>query len=203
MNQEITKIEQEQAGIAGQVNALSIVNQTTYEDGASLKITLASFRKKLNLFFDPMVSKAKDSYDEIRGTRDKYLKPTVSLEETVKSKLRAYEREMEKKAEEARRKAEEERQKKIDKENEKNKVEADAFGTTAEEVKPEDIEIEQPLPTIDKIKGLGIRTAWRWKIVDESKIPKKYWMLNHVMINLEVRTNKEKTGIPGIEAFED
>lgn len=218
MNQEIIKIEQEQKGIAEQVNSLSIVNQETYETGASLKISLFSVRKRIKVFFDPMITKAKEAYVEIRETRDKYLKPTEALEETIKGKLRVYERQMEKEAEEARRKAEAEKQKAIDEENkrrkeeaeQKAKDEAEVMGLDEKEVEvekveeatEEDVEVKQPQATISKVPGLGIRKAWKWKIVDEKKIPKKYWVLNEVMINQEVRNNKENTGIPGIETFE-
>ena len=201
MNQEILKIEQEQKGIEEQVNLLIIANQETYERAASIKISLSTFRKKLNLFFDPMVSTAKLAYDEVRGTRDKYLNPTKELEKTILVKLKKYQAEMERKAEEEKRIAEEEKQKKINEENKKLKQEAEVFGETAEEVNPDDIEVKETLPTINKVTGLGIRKTWKWKVVDESKIPKKYFILDEMRINREVRGLKEQTKIEGIEVY--
>ena len=203
MNTEIMKIEQESTEISQKVQALVVKDQASYESGALMKISLSTFRKKLNLFFDPMVSKAKAAYDEVRGTRDKYLKPTKELEDIVKDKLKSYERAKEKEAEDARRKAEEEKQKKIDAENEKRKQEAELFNEKAEEVNPDEIETEQPLPTIDRVKGLGIRKLWKWKVVDESKIPREYFVLDAMLINKEVRGLKDKLEIPGIEVYED
>jgi len=219
MNQELIKIEQEQKSIAEQVNALTIIDQSTYEEGASIKITLSSFRKKLNLFFDPMVSKVKASYDEVRGTRDKYLKPAKGLEDTVLAKLKGYERAMEKKAEDERRKAEAERQRKVDEENkrrkedaeQKAKDEAEVFGVDekevevekVEEVKPEDVEVEQPLPTMNKVTGLGIRHTWKVEVVDKALLPMDYLLPDMVALNAMAREQKEKFNIPGAKAYKD
>lgn len=204
MNQEITLIENESRTVAEQVKSLSVVDQKTYENGASLKIALLGLKKKIEIYWNPKVSKCKEAYDTIRASRDEMLKPTTALDSEVKVKLKTYEREMEKKAEEARRKAEEEKQKKIEEENKKRQQEAEVFGEDkAEEVNPDEIEIEQPLPTINRVKGLGIRKVWKWKVVDINKVPREYFILDEMLINKEARGLKDKLNIPGIEAYED
>ena len=219
MNQEIIKIEQEQKGIEKQVHSLTIVNQETYQQGASVKITLSTFRKKLKIFFDPMVSKSKAAYDEVKDTRDKVLKPTMALEDVVKGKLKTYERKMEKEAEEAKRKAEKVKQDAIDAENKRRedkakqdaKDEAEVMGVDEKDVKvaevekvnPEDIETEQPLPTIDKVAGLGIRRTWKARVTNKSKLPLEYLTPNIVLLNGLAREYKGKFNIPGAEAYED
>ena len=217
--QEITLIESESKSITEQVKSLVIVDQTTYEKGASIKISLSGLRKKIKIFFDPMVDKAKASYDEIRDKRDIFLKPTVAAEDELKSKLKAYERQKEQEAEEARRKAEKERQEKIDAENkrrreeaeQKVKDEAEVMGidekdvkvSKVEEVKPEDVEVEQPLPTINKVTGLGIRQTWKVEVVDKALLPMDYLLPDMVALNAMAREQKEKFNIPGAKAYKD
>ncbi|MEA2036113.1 MAG: hypothetical protein U9O94_01290 [Nanoarchaeota archaeon] len=219
MNQEIVKIEQERKGIAEQVNALSIVNQTTYEQGASMKLSLSTFRKKIDIFFKPMVTKSKAAYDEVRGTRDDQLKPVKDLEDVVKNKIKGYENEMRLKQEEADRKAEEEKQRKLDEENkrrqseaeQKAKDEAEVLGVDEKEVEVEkieeatveDIEVEQPLPEIDRVVGLGIRRTWSAKIVDKSKIPLEYLIPDQTRLNALARAEKDKFNVPGVEAIHE
>lgn len=219
MSQDLSLIEVESRTISEQVKALSIVNQESYENGAVMKITLAGLRKKINLFFEPMVKKAKESYDEVRNNRDKFLKPTVALEDELKDKLKTYERQKEREAEKARMVAEVERQKKIDEENKRRQDEADAkakkeaelfnedpkdvVADKVEEVNPDDIEVEQPLPTIEKVTGLGFKRTWKAKVIDKSKIPLEYLEVNMPALNRVAREMKEKFNVPGASACKD
>lgn len=218
MNQEILQIKEEQKGIAEKVNSLVITNQDSYEVGASLKITLSTFRKKLNLFFDPMVSKAKASYEEAKATRDKILNPTKSLEDAVKDKLKTHERQKAAEAEEARLKAEKEKQQKIDEENkrrreeaeQKAKDEAEVFGVDEKDVEVEeieeatadDVEVEQPLGTIDKISGLGIRKTYFAKVINIEDLPIQYHLPDMVALNKIARDTKATAKIKGAEFYE-
>lgn len=219
MNQEIVKIEQEQKDISTQVNTLIIKDQESYEAGAMMKISLATFKKKIKIFFDPMVTKAKASYDQAKETRDKILNPTKDLEDTVKGKLKIYEREKEKEAQEAKEKADRERDKKIKEETKKKQDEADQaakdeaalFGKDpskvkaekVEEVNPEEIDVEQPLPTIDKVSGLGIRKTYHAKIVDINKVPIEYLLPDMVALNKLSRETKATAKVPGVEFYDE
>lgn len=59
-------------------------------------------------------------------------------------------------------------------------------------------------PNIPTVAGVPSRRNWKFRIVDESKIPQQYLMPNEVSIGYFVRENK-KAGevIPGIEAYQE
>lgn len=50
----------------------------------------------------------------------------------------------------------------------------------------------------------GVATArvnWKWRITDVTKVPDEFWMLDESAIGQRVRTDRDKTAIPGIEAY--
>lgn len=56
-------------------------------------------------------------------------------------------------------------------------------------------------PNIPKVPGTRNVTNWRYRILDVNAIPEEYWMLNEQKLREEVRREKEKTNIPGIEVY--
>ena len=56
-------------------------------------------------------------------------------------------------------------------------------------------------PNIPKVPGTRNTINWRYRILDVNAIPEEYWMLNEQKLREEVKREKEKTNIPGIEAY--
>lgn len=87
----------------------------------------------------------------------------------------------------------------------RKEAEAEAYARKIEAAKQEllDRQVEDVIvrPNIPTVQGVPSRVNWRWKVVNADAVPEKYWQLNEQMIGAEVRTNKEKTNIAGIEAY--
>ena len=64
-------------------------------------------------------------------------------------------------------------------------------------------ELPAPIVTTPTVDGRLFRRTWKAKIVDETKLPHKYLIPNLTLINSEVRLLKDKTDIPGVEAYEE
>lgn len=160
-----------------------VVDQITYEKVGAMKKALVALRKRIKEIYDPMISKAKVAYDGIRGERDKHLKPVTESEAILKKKIITYEDKKWKEEEEARIKAEEEA-----------KEEAKMFGGNPDEAEPEEV-----APTIDKVKGTGIRRTWKAQVINIDKVPREYMMANQVALNMAVRYAEGKIEIPGIK----
>lgn len=54
-----------------------------------------------------------------------------------------------------------------------------------------------------KRPGIASKSNWKWRVKDESKIPKRFWMLDEKKINAVVRAEKKSCEIPGIEVYEE
>lgn len=59
------------------------------------------------------------------------------------------------------------------------------------------------LPRVEQPKGISYRTAWRFRIVDQSKIPREYLCVDEQKIGGVVRSLKDATAIPGVEVFSE
>ena len=51
--------------------------------------------------------------------------------------------------------------------------------------------------------GFSYRGIWKFRIIDEGKIPREYMIPDQIKIGQLVRALKQATNIPGIEAYED
>lgn len=57
------------------------------------------------------------------------------------------------------------------------------------------------IPKMEMPKGISIRETWKFRVVDQSKIPREYLTVNEMAIGQVVRALKKETRIPGIEIY--
>ena len=57
------------------------------------------------------------------------------------------------------------------------------------------------VPSTTKVEGLAMTQLWRYRIVDEEQIPRKYMIPNAKMLGELARTMKGLAEIPGIEVY--
>ena len=70
------------------------------------------------------------------------------------------------------------------------------------------LEKEIITPKVETVKikmsyGLSARRVWKYRIIDINKIPREYMIPDHSNIGATVRAEKNKTNIPGIEAYSE
>lgn len=61
-----------------------------------------------------------------------------------------------------------------------------------------EVEVE---PLRKRVGGVTHKKVWSFKIIDEKKIPKKYWSLSEMKIREAIRLGKRS--IPGVEIYQD
>lgn len=87
----------------------------------------------------------------------------------------------------------------------RKEAEAEAYARKIEAAKQEllDRQVEDVIvrPNIPTVAGVPSRINWRFRVVDRNLVPKQYWIINEQMIGAEVRSNKDKTNIAGIETY--
>jgi len=97
-------------------------------------------------------------------------------------------------------KREAEKMKKEAEERERQAREQAARDAEAAKASVQDVKVQAAIPTV---AGVPSRTNWRYRIVNANLVPDEYWMLNEQKIGADVRRDKEKTNIPGIEVYPD
>jgi hypothetical protein len=128
------------------------------------------------------------------------------IEKTIKAGIDSYQKRLDAQQKEAQRKADElaakERQKlqaRAEKAVASGKAEkAATLAAQAQTIVAPVVQIQAP-----KVAGLTSRKIWTFRVVDETLIPREYLKPDLQMIGQVAKAMKEKTNIPGIEAFED
>lgn len=75
---------------------------------------------------------------------------------------------------------------------------------TAEEVLKEAVAYQAPMTTLPpppKVKGAAEREDWTFEVVDINLVPRTFLCLDEKMVRSTVKSQKEKTSIPGIRAY--
>lgn len=178
---------------------------------------LAGLCKQAEEFFKPMKQKAKAAHAEICTKENSVLEPLEGAKRYLSGQIGAFDRRMEeeRRAEEARLQ-EEERQRALQEASALSQeraiedaiqLESDGDPAAAEAV------LANPAPVplrmhsvivqkqVPKTEGVSGALNWKFRIVDESLIPRKYLIVDEKTIGGVVRAEKGKTEIPGIEVY--
>jgi hypothetical protein len=191
--------------LAQQAAGMTVASEGDYTAAAELGKKLADKRKGITAMMQP-TKRAIDQVKQVVLDKEKELLTLAEAGETRLKKLCTdYRVEQQRSANAA---ADDERRRLL-KEAEDKRIQqaeqAQAAGrdSLAEKllstpvVAPK-VEVAAAVP---KVKGVSGRTGWKWRIKDINLIPDEFWMLDESAIGARVRADKDKTSIPGIEAY--
>jgi len=146
--------------------------------------------------------------ERIRLEQEEKLRKAAEAEEAKKRKIKEDQERAWREKEEAARK-EADRLEKAGKaeEAEKARAEQAKAAKLAEErrIQAEEVRVVAPVlaPTVEKTAGISGRKNWKFEIIDEALIPRKYLQPNLVQIGKEVRAAGENLSIPGVKIYPD
>lgn len=139
--------------------------------------TIKALHKKIKKVFDPSRKSTYAAYKDVLKLEKSQLQPLEQAEKVIKDKMGTYQDESE-----ARRlKLEAKNQKKAEK-------------TGLPYVPP-------PAPA--KLEGIQTRLIWKYELVDISKVPREYLMLNQIKVQGAITSMKGATNIPGVRVYEE
>lgn len=202
---EVKEVTTLALSVPDQANAIIIKSNEDYSRAGQLLITIKGIRKKIEDTFKPIKQKMDAAKKEVLDQEKAADAPLAAAEAIIKPRIAQWNAEQEKirKAEEDRlreiaRKEEEDRQiaAAIAAEQSGNKEEAEAIIEAPAYVPP--VVLAKTTP---KVAGISFTKNWKFRIVDEAKIPRQYMIPNETMIGAIVRNSKGVIQIPGIEAY--
>lgn len=192
--------------IAGQEDLTRANNALAY---------IRQVRKAISDVFGPIVDDARKAWKTALGKKQGLEKPLDEAEAFVKGSIKGYSLKLARERQEAEdaekkrlagiaRVAEEKIQEAIEAERVGDKERADSILEEAVvQVEEETKGAPVVIPEVPKMQAAVMRDHWAWREVDFSLIPREYLMLDRVKVNIIVTRNKDKTNIPGIEAYND
>lgn len=192
--------------LAESVETFECKDAATYEGGADVLKTIKGLHREVEgqrkAITQPLNDAKKQVMDLFRPLTD-----TLSqAERTIKQRLVAWKSEQDRIAREEQRKAEA----KAQRERERLQKQADEAAAKGREDRAQTLQdraastvAAPPPPAAPKVSGVQTRTVWRFRVVDASKVPDKYKVVDEKKIGGVVRALKGDTEIPGVEVWEE
>ncbi len=192
----------------------TVTDATTYTAACELLKGIKALRQRISETFDSHISRAFQAHRALCREKQDAEAPLSEAEGILKRALVAFDDEQERlrRLEEARLREEA----RIREEQQQLEVaaamELEAQRTDDHTLLLEAMDlVEQPVaePTVlvqrttPKVSGISFRETWKYKVVDLSKVPREYLMLDAVKVGGVVRALKAGTNIPGIQAYPD
>lgn len=207
MTENQQELKEQALSIPEQARVITINDAESYERAGGILVRVKALRDKIDQVFDPIISAAFKAHKEAKSQKTKVEEPLVVAEGWLKPQLARWKNEQEQKRREAE-EAEREKARKVAEDAQINKaVKLEQSGNIAAAEKV----INQPVrvpPVVKpsetpKIGGVSFRQNWKARIVDDSLIPRAYMVPDMVKINAHVRSMKQASNIPGVEAYSD
>lgn len=205
MNRHCADLLIEIDDLARRALATLVIDEASYTSAAELGKSLAEKRKAITAMMKP-TKQAIDSVKDVVLDKEKDLLAQVAAgEDRLKKICTDYRVAEQKRATEA---ANAERQQKLREAEDKRIAEAEKAQEAGRTVLAEKL-LSTPVTApkvvveaaVPKVVGVQSRTNWKWRIVDADKIPAHYFVLDESAISAVVRRDKDKTAIPGVEAY--
>jgi len=203
---DTTKIVDETSNALTKAQRFIIDSNDAYEAAGDFLRGLKTIQKEIDETFDGPIKAAFASHKSIVAAKKKHAEPLTEAESVLKSKMIVWSREQEKirlaeqaRADElARKHAEELRAAEVAALKAAGEKEQ-AIALQEKPVVAAPIVVPKATPKVD---GIAVKKTWDFRVVDESKLPRKYLSVNAQAIRAEVKAMRGETSIPGVEVFE-
>ena len=179
---------------------ITVHSQNTLDRANDFLKTIKGFRKQLDEFFDPNISRLHKAHKEAKAQKTKFEEPLKKAEEIVKEEITTYLVEQDNIRKEAEEKAKQEAEKRFE---EAREAERAGDKEKAEKIREEETSLATPLPSIATAEGTSLRKRWTWEVEDLKLVPRAYLIVDKVKVSETVRIMKGKTDIPGIQVFQE
>lgn len=196
--------------------ALVITSHEHYSQAGEFLKDIKALRKEVDAAFDPIITKAHEAHKEACGQKKRADTPLLEAETILKRGLIAWDTERERQ-----RVIEERRLHELARQEAEARQVAEAAALEAEANAATDLteasEIRREAETVlqapvmvpvvvvakdtPKVSGITYREVWKYRVVDDTKIPREYLTRDDVKIGGVVRALKGATTIPGIEVY--
>lgn len=203
----VTDLETRALTLPEQAQTIIIKTPNDYLTAGEFVKQMDALLLEIDGAYDDNILAAHKLHKGLIAKKKTYYDPPSSARKSVRKLMTDWDTEQEKKAKEEEtrlrdlaRKAEEDAklQEAIAAEAAGHQEEAQAI--MEEEVYVPPIIIQNDTP---KVQGVQFRVTWKFKVVDQRKIPAEYLLPDLVKIGAVVRAMKGSTNIPGIEVYSE
>lgn len=190
---EIVKMKDENSKLVAHAESIAVLNQMDFENASAHLKTIQTALKNIEAKRLSFTKPLNESLKNINDTFKLLKLPLEQAKDIISGKMQTWHHEERKRIE-----AEQE---KIRKEELRRMKIRDAHREKGHNVSDEEIALEQPEPLNGALGASHIRKRWVFRIVDESKVPQKYYSIDETKIRQAVAEGARE--IPGILIYQD
>lgn len=202
---DTTELAKDQANVVDLATAFVVDSQLSLENARDLAQCCKANMKTVDDLLGGPVRKAHEAHIAAKGAWNKLTNPLKKAYDIYREKMGDYFHEEERKA-----RLEQQRVEREAREAEEVRIAAEAEQLAKDDRVEEAVALVDkpicvavPAPVKTKAAGMSTQTNYKWRLIDRSKIPEPYKLLNEVLINQVVRMQHEAAAdiIPGIEVY--
>lgn len=216
---DVTTVEQTALDLVGQCRALKVSTAESYTRAAKLLQAIKQMRnEEVNTIFDPIIASAHAAHKTALAGKKKIDEPLANAELYLRCQVTAYTQEQERirraeearLQEEARKDAEATAKQAAEDEQVRAALEAEQSGDTkaAEQIISAPVQA-QPVfvppvvvpRTVPTVAGLSTRKVWKFRVVDETKIPREFLMVDESKLRKFAGAMQEQAKVEGVEFY--
>jgi len=196
---QVKELEITAASFPARATFITVHSQATLDRANEFLKGVKTYRKQIADLMDPAIKKGREAVAENVSIKKRLDDPAKAAEEIVKPVITKYLAEQDELRQKEKEKLEQAVEKKFE---EAREIERLGDKNKAEEIRKAETAVADALPPPFKAAGTFLTKHWTWEVEDHLKIPSRYFTLDILKINKEVREKKEKTDIPGIRVFQ-
>jgi len=196
---QVKELEITAASFPARATFITVHSQATLDRANEFLKGVKTYRKQVADLLDPGIKKLNEAKAELLSTKRKLDDPAKAAEEIVKLVITKYLVEQDELRQKEKEKLEQDAEKRFEKARE---IERLGDKKKAEEIRKSETAVTAALPPLVKAAGTSLTKYWTWEEENLDKVPRKWWTLDRLAINKEVREKKGKTDIPGIRVFQ-
>ena len=217
---EIDKTAQQSGDLTEKAKTIVVANAQQQETANHMLLDIKSMRQQINQVFAPMKEAAHRAHRVICDQERALDEPLKEAELSVKKKIGQFVLEQQETSrqeearqralsrEQAQRRAEQEAheqalQAAIELEQAGQSSDAEAVLNFPAPVAPRYVAPAPVAPAVARTSGVTTRAVWKHRIVDESRIPREYLVVNEKAIAEVVKRTGGKVQIPGVEVYSE
>jgi len=195
--------------VVSQAQQMTVASVEDYEMAGAFLQLIAKRRKQIEEVFDPIVAKAHAAWKEACNQRTKLLDPLEEAKKCVNEKLRVFDTEQDRRRRQEEARLSEEAKKKRDEDALKEAQALEASGEKELADVVMQMASEAPAPVVvlpsstPKMSEMQARVSWKFRIVNESLIPREFLSPDEKKIGAVVRSQRAMAKIPGIEIYSE
>lgn len=194
----------EQTALQQRVAALAVTNDDENAAAIDTIRDIKALKKSIEAYFAPMVESAHAAHKAMTKARGDATKPLDDMEAAIKAKVLPY---ATAKAEREREAAAAEKQR-LQQEAAAARAEAEDAALFGDETEAHALEVQAHVlkhqaAAIVPGKAAGTRDNFKWRVVDESLIPRSYLVPDASRLDYEAKSKKGAGIVPGIEFYND